>query len=173
MKDLERLAAFPDVVEAAIASAPESQLRVRAADGRFALVEHAWHLADLEVEGYGLRIDRLDRDANPSWPDFHGDVIAEERNYIMLPLRSALQRFRDARKVNVERLRAIDDWTRSGEHDGVGRVSVQRLVQMMEEHDEGHAGELRELLAELGLPPVEALTAGVRGPAPAPSATSV
>jgi len=38
--------------------------------GAFCPVEHCWHLADLEREGYGVRIQRLLRENQPLLRDF-------------------------------------------------------------------------------------------------------
>lgn len=146
---LDQLRAFPDQLRALIASAPPERLRVRGSDGTFALVEQAWHLADLEVEGYGVRIRRLMEEEHPALPDFQGDVVARERNYIALELEPALQRFAEARRANVALLETITDWERSGEQEGVGRVTLRRVAEMMAEHDAGHAAELHALLGEI------------------------
>jgi len=53
----------------------------RGPDGTFSPVEQSWHLADLEREGFGLRIQRLLREKNPQLPDFDGARVAQERRY--------------------------------------------------------------------------------------------
>jgi hypothetical protein len=127
------------------------RLRQRAADGTFALIEQAWHLADLEAEGYGARIEKMLAEDDPQLPDFRGDVVAEERRYVELELEPALERFASARAANVARLEALSEeqWQRGGEQEGVGRVTIARVAEMMAEHDAGHAAELHALLAEL------------------------
>lgn len=145
----EHLRAFPRQLRELIASAPPELLRVRGNDGGFALIEQAWHLADLEVEGYGLRIARMIEEDNPELPDFRGDAIARERNYIGLELEPALERFAKARRENIARLESAKDLQRTGEQEGVGRVTLARVAEMMAEHDAGHAAELHALLREL------------------------
>ena len=122
---------------------------MRGTEGGFALIEQAWHLADLEVEGYGMRIARMIEEDNPALPDFRGDVIARERNYIELELEPALERFAKARRENIARLESAKDLRRAGEQEGVGRVTLARVAEMMAEHDAGHAAELHALLEEL------------------------
>jgi hypothetical protein len=138
---------FPAGVRALVASAPADRLRTRGKDETFAPIEQVWHLADLEVEGWGERIRRILDEENPHLPDFRGDVIAEERHYRVLELEPALQRFEEARAANLALLETVSDWERSGDQEGVGHVTLRRVVEMMEEHDRGHAAELRELLA--------------------------
>jgi hypothetical protein len=148
---IDDLAAFPERVRAMIARLPEPLLRVRGAGETFSFVEQAWHLADLEVEGYGARIDRLLADDNPQLADFRGDLVAAERRYNELPLEPALERFASARAANVARLRDLtpEQWERAGEQEGAGRVTLARVAEMMREHDAGHAREMETLLQTL------------------------
>jgi hypothetical protein len=146
------LATFPAVVRQLIESAPPELLRTRASNGGFALVENAWHLADLEVEGYGVRLRRLLKEKSPVLPDFRGDVVATDRDYLHLPLEPALERFEKARAENMALIAnaSAEDRRRSGEQEGVGVVTFERVVEMMAEHDAGHAAELVALREELG-----------------------
>jgi hypothetical protein len=131
---------------------PESLHRTRDSAGNFALVEQVWHLADLEEEGYTVRITRILGETNPSLPDFRGDVVARERRYIEQALAPALQRFESARAANIARLSALTDeqWRRAGTQEGAGEVTLARVAEMMTEHDASHTEELRVLIAELG-----------------------
>jgi hypothetical protein len=151
---LERLSVFPPLVERALSGVPDPLLHRRAADGTFALVEHAWHLYDLESDAYRVRIARLLSESAPHFPDFRGDVIAEARKYLTLPLRDALVGFNTTRAANVRRVRGVsgDQWSRSGTQENVGFVTLATLVDAMLKHDNGHANEIVALLRELGLP---------------------
>jgi hypothetical protein len=151
--DLSRLSAFAGTVRATVERVPEAMQGTRDSVVGFALVEQVWHLADLEEEGFAVRIDRILRESDPSLPDFPGGRLARERRYIEQPLLPALQRFEEARAANVARLAAATDeeWLRTGEQEGVGEVTLARVSEMMMEHDASHAAELRALIAELGL----------------------
>jgi hypothetical protein len=147
------LAAFPPMLRRMMESTPQELLARRAANGNFSMVETAWHLADLEVEGYGIRLRRLLDETHPKLPDFRGDVIAEERGYRHLPLDVALDRFERARAENVKLIEAAsdEDRKREGEQEGVGVVTFDRVVAMMEQHDREHREELEALCDELGI----------------------
>ena len=147
---VEDLAAFPATLKDAVAAAG-SQVRVRASDGGFALVEHLCHLADLESEGYGARIERLLSDERPVWDDFDGAAIATARNYLEQDPDAAYQRFVSARHANLARLQAAtaDDWNKKGTHRGIGDVSLHDVAEMMVEHDRSHAAEIAALVKEL------------------------
>ena len=140
----ETLRAFPTKLRELLTAVPSDRLRVRGEGGMFAAIEQAWHLADLEVEGYGERIARILKEDDPELPDFRGDVVAEERKYLELDLEPALVRFAEARERNVRALESAD-LQRAGNQEGVGRVTLARLAEMMAEHDAGHAAELHAL----------------------------
>ena len=148
---IDELALFPLTLRNALTAAGP-KLRIRASDGRFAMVEHLCHLADLESEGFGARIDKLLHEERPEWDEFDGEKIAMERNYLVQDADEALQRFVDARAANVARLRAAagGDWERRGTHRGMGEVSLRQLAQAMVEHDRAHANDIEILLKELG-----------------------
>jgi hypothetical protein len=147
------LATFPAVVRQLTESAPPELLTRRASNGGFALIENAWHLADIEVEAYGVRLRRLLREKSPSLLNFQGDVLAKDRDYLNLPLEPALERFEKARAENLALIAAAsaEDRQRSGEQEGVGAVTFERVVEMMAEHDASHAAELAVLREELGI----------------------
>jgi hypothetical protein len=147
---LARLGAMPDLLREVAAALADATHR-RPAAGGFAFVEHAWHLADLEREGYGARISRLLTGAAPALPDFDGDRIAREREYLHGDAALALQLFAWARARNIERLAALDDeaLARRGTQEGVGELTLARVPRMMVAHDAGHVEELAALLAEL------------------------
>jgi hypothetical protein len=79
-ESLDRLAAMPSVLEAALAGATDGELRIRVAHDGFCLVEQACHLRDLEREGYLVRLERMLGESHPVLAGFEGDVVARERD---------------------------------------------------------------------------------------------
>jgi hypothetical protein len=148
LRMFDTLRAFPHQLRELIGRVPAERLRVRGADGTFAAVEQAWHLADLEVEGYGERIQRIELEDAPELADFRGDVVAAERKYLELELEPALVRFAEARARNGAALEGARDRGRAGHQEGVGWATLARLAEMMAEHAAGHAVELHALLQE-------------------------
>jgi len=148
---MEELRTFPVMLRRLMESVPQELLTQRPAAGGFSLIENAWHLADLEVEGYGIRLRRLLDETRPALPDFRGDEIARDRGYRFLPLGSALERFERARAENMRIIDAASDEERQreGEQDGVGTVTFARVIEMMQQHDREHADEMTALCDEL------------------------
>lgn len=112
--------------------------------GAFSPVEQVWHLADLEREGFGARIRRLQSESCPHLPDFDGDRIAAERNYRSLSLLDGLEAFEEARDENLRILGSLspEDWLRSGTQEGVGPVSLCDMPVFILQHDRAHIAEI-------------------------------
>jgi len=141
---LARLARMPRELGEAAAAMDEASWSANHPDGGFSLVEQAWHLADLEREGYGVRIDRLLREDDPLLPDFDGGRLAAERDYRSRSLADGIEAFAAARNANLARLRSLApaDWDRSGIQEGVGRVTLADIPRSMQEHDDSHRTEI-------------------------------
>jgi DinB superfamily len=140
------LQAMPDFLEASFVTLSELEARMPGLNDAFSPVEQCWHLADLEREGYGLRIRRLQAEADPWLPDFDGAQIARERNYKALSLAEGLTAFRKARLRNIAVLKKFEmgDWTRRGQQEGVGAIALCDIPTMMAEHDAAHRQEIQD-----------------------------
>lgn len=149
---LAELARMPGDLEGRAADFPGERARLRPSDGSFSFVEHVWHLADLESEGFAQRIRRLLAEVEPELPDFDGARIARERDYRSRTVEEGLARFRTARAANLATLRSCSaaDSARAGTQEGVGPVTLGELPGRMLEHDRSHRGEIEELLTRLG-----------------------
>jgi len=141
---MAELEAMPDYLATAFATLSPAEAAVAGPDGALAPVEQCWHLADLEREGYGLRIERLLRETHPLLIDFDGARIARERAYRSRSLAEGLAAFRQARRHNLARLRMLSSaqWRREGSQEGVGAIALCDVPAMMAEHDAGHRGEI-------------------------------
>ena len=128
-----------------------AELRVRDEAGSFSVVENVCHLRDLEVQGYAERIRRMLDEENPSLADFDGARVAAMSDYNSQNIDEALVAFESARRANVETLRGATEAqrNRTGTLEGVGTITLNKLVEMMREHDEGHLEELRVLRQRL------------------------
>ena len=71
--------------------------------GGFAMIEHVWHLADLETDAYESRIRRILEEDEPELPNFDGEAVAAKRKYRALRLRDGIKKFTEARERNLAR----------------------------------------------------------------------
>jgi hypothetical protein len=141
IRELEGMPAF---LEAAFLALSSGDATRRGPGDIFSPVEQCWHLADLEREGFGVRIDRLRRESAPILPDFEGASVAKERDYKSRSLREGLALFREERKRNLLALRSLEahEWSRQGMQEGVGTVSLCDIPTFMAQHDSAHRGEI-------------------------------
>src|SRR5262245_49117141 len=101
------LAGMNGFLREAFGSLSPEQARMPGPGGAFSPVEQVWHLADLECEGFGLRIQRLRTETSPHLPDFDGTRIACERDYRGRSLAEGLRAFQVAREANLRALEAL------------------------------------------------------------------
>jgi hypothetical protein len=124
------------------------ELRLRGEDGSFSFMEHICHLRDLELEGYGSRIEKILSEDLPPLADMDGASLARERRYNLQPFDESMQQFAEARTWNAFVLKGITDemqFERRGVLEGVGEITLSQLVSMMCEHDRIHREELERL----------------------------
>ncbi|MGH9368528.1 MAG: DinB family protein [Thermoanaerobaculia bacterium] len=145
------LESTPALLARAIREFSPREATRRPAAGGFSLVENVWHLADLEREGYGVRIRRLLTEEEPTLSNFDGDRLARERDYQGRSLAEGLAAFSLARHRNLERLRAVPSaaWNRAGFQESVGRILLADVPRLMAEHDRSHTEDIRALLSEV------------------------
>jgi hypothetical protein len=143
---LRSLSAMPDYLYEQFDSLTAEDARLPGPGGAFSPVEQVWHLADLEREGFGVRIRRLRDEQAPRLPDFDGAGIARERHYRSLSLREGLAAFALARKANLATLQSLpgEAWARRGTQEGVGVVTLCDLPALLLQHDQAQRLEIEE-----------------------------
>jgi len=144
---LKHLSRSPERLRELLSDVPSAAFNYKPAEEQFSILENVCHLRDIEVEGYSKRIRRIIDEDNPELPDIDGARLAIERDYNHQDLSNAVTAFVEARNHNLALLEQIDSQTlsRSGNLQGVGTVTLRKLLEMMAEHDEGHMEELRNL----------------------------
>ena len=149
MDVFEELKLLPAMLSRVRENLSPALLRVRS--GPSAFVEHCWHLADLEREGFGTRIERLLAEHDPFLPDFDGERVAAERQYIVLSIDAGIAAFAQARAHNLVRLRSVspEQWQHAGIQENVGRLVLADVPSRMLQHDLSHRNEIADLLIDL------------------------
>lgn len=129
----------------------DEDLRRRNSPEEFSVIENVCHLRDIEIEGYTGRINRILNEEAPFLPDIDGSRLALERAYNSQNLAPALQDFSAARMHNVQTLSnvSMDQLERVGTFEGVGKVTLEKLLVLMREHDEDHIRDLRTVRQRL------------------------
>ena len=145
------LEATPGLLEGLAAGLSEDALRRRPAGGGFSFVEQAWHLHDVEVEGYAARIARILESDAPELADFDGLRIAAERDYNARDFAEAAAGFRAARRATVRAVEGLAEHQlgRTGVFAPSRVVTLGEVLEAMRAHDAEHRAELRTLRAAL------------------------
>ncbi len=128
-----------------------SETRWKPESGEFSVLENICHLRDIEAEGYSVRIKRILADDNPFLEDIDGAAIAKERDYNSQELKSAVDAFTKTREENIRILRGLsfEQLVRIGTFQDSGQVTLERLVEMIKEHDDVHIAELKSLRTKI------------------------
>lgn len=142
---IERLTETPARVRALLEGICETELSRKPSDDVFSLRENVMHLRDIDIEGYEKRVMLVLAEEHPLLPDVDGARLSRERDYNNAPLAPALEAFAASRARSMERLRGAD-LSRTAEFEGVGSVTLQRLLELWIEHDEGHLADIEALL---------------------------
>jgi uncharacterized damage-inducible protein DinB len=144
---LERLAQAPQELITLLRDLSAEAIRTRNSADEFSALETVCHLRDLEIEGYGVRINKILTDDNPTLPDIDGSRLAIERDYNSQEVTEALEAFTMARQQNITVLKQVseDQLERTGLLTGVGEVSLDKLLSMMSEHDDDHLDDVRRI----------------------------
>jgi hypothetical protein len=131
--------------------APAALRERRQRCGSFSLLEHVWHLHDIDELGYLVRLRRTLKEMRPELADVDGDRLAVERAYQKRRLQPALRNLLRARRKAVERLRELKevDFRREALLEGAGLVTLGDLVLRWRTHDIGHRVEMERLAAAL------------------------
>jgi len=147
---IQALASMPAFVEGALARVPRSRWSHKPAPDAFSLTEQACHLRDLEREAYVVRARRVLQENEPVLAGFDGATVARERDYAEQDAKRAAQEFAAARGELVSLLGATTPAELERAASFVGeRVTLERLVAMMVEHDREHREEIAALARTL------------------------
>ncbi|OLE53412.1 MAG: hypothetical protein AUG51_13380 [Acidobacteria bacterium 13_1_20CM_3_53_8] len=143
----------PRVVRQFSENLSETELRWKPSEDEFSVLENVCHLRDIEREGYSVRIEKLLNEDKPFLHDLDGARMALARDYNNQDFSTALEDFSQAREVNARKLveLSVEQLNRSGEFEGVGEITLEKLLQMMREHDDGHRQELKSRCQKISL----------------------
>jgi hypothetical protein len=140
---LDRYAAGPAEVRAALAGASDTELDARPDDGGWTAREVVHHLADSETTST-IRLRRLLAEDDPVIAGYDQDRFAEVLRYDR-PIDQSLAVLDAVRASNVELLELLSDadFARTGTHTEDGAYGVERWLAIYAEHAHDHADQIR------------------------------
>ena len=145
---ISQLSDTPTLLRELLSAMDPVKMRTKPAPGLFSPLEDAWHLRDIEREGYLVRIQRMLAEQSPVLQDLDGDQMAIVRRYNERELVPALEDFACARAESIGLLKGLppEAWTRSA-HFASRTMDLRELIEMMVEHDRGHLSSIRGVYA--------------------------
>ncbi len=148
----DRLARFPDALDAIAATVADADLRWKPAPEHWSVLEVLCHLRDEEREDFQPRLASTLRDPTAPWPKLDLADIAARRRYNEDDPAQVLADFRAARTANIAWLdatRADADFTRAYAHPKFGPLHAGMLLASWAAHDALHLRQLARRLHDL------------------------
>jgi len=148
---IEALAKSPDEAARLLRNLSGQAAKTRHSPDEFSALENICHLRDIEAEGYTVRVNKILTENKPVLPDIDGGQLAIDRAYNNQTVDDALEAFALARRQNIAILMHLNEeqLKRTGFMIGVGEITLQKLLVMMRDHDEGHLEDLRRIREQM------------------------
>lgn len=142
---LDRMRRLPDRIARLVEDKSKDELTRAGAGGEWGAVEHLAHLRDFD-ETTVERVKQIITGTQPELEAFDTDLRAIELDYHAQDPAEVLQGFRDIRQQLLEFLADLPDesWALTAQHPTVGTLTLEALIQNLDEHDHGHYRVLRD-----------------------------
>jgi hypothetical protein len=146
---LERLRRGAELVAVSITGAAGSELDFVPEPGKWSIRQIVAHLSDSEIAA-AMRLRRIIAEENPTLEAYDQDAWATNLDYGRRKPSQALETFRRIRAENYELLKELPEtaFDRVGLHTERGPLTLKQLTQLIAEHAESHAAQLRARRAE-------------------------
>ena len=144
---LERLAAAPAALSAALKGVPDDVVR-RRTGGKWSMIDNASHVRDIE-RVYQGRFSQMAFGETPAFWLLDNDRAAEALKYAEADPAEVAKEFKRLREDSIALLRALphEAWQRTGLHPEKGEISVEQLAVRLANHDDAHIGRIKALRA--------------------------
>ncbi len=144
----EALEAGPKKLAELTKKLDDAVLRRKPAPEKWSAMEVACHLRDVER----LWADRIVKAAFSDGATFYMldvDALAAKNAYNTQDLGATIKEFARLREDNLRLLRALPakEWKRAGMHPKRGEITIERVVEIMIGHDQGHFGQIASAVA--------------------------
>ena len=143
---LEKLAAAPVALAAAMKGTADEVLRRRDAAGKWSIIENAAHMRDIE-RVYQERFARIPFSEKPAFWMLDNDRAAAQLKYGESDPAVVAKEFKRLREDTLSLLRALPHaaWQRTGMHPKRGELTLEALAGVLAGHDDSHLGQIKTL----------------------------
>jgi len=137
----------PAIIVPLVREGPPENLTRRPQPRKWAVHEHACHLAEVHPLFFS-RLDSMLNELRPRIVSYNPDKAMEEGTLLNIDLDEALERFSRDRARLVDQLKDLseDEWQRTAEHEEYDHYSVFIMFRHVALHDMLHAYRIEELL---------------------------
>ena len=152
IQHIESLRRTPERLGDLVSGLDSACLTYKPSTETFSIRENVHHLRDIEVEGFARRLGRLLNEHQPPLSGIDGERLARERRYNEHSHEGALEEFRRARRESISCLERLsqEGWERAGELETVGRVTIEKLVELCCDHDRDHLQQVETIVNTFG-----------------------
>jgi len=146
---LERLRRGAELVAVSMTGAAGAELDFVPEPGKWSIRQIVAHLADSEMVA-GMRLRRIIAEDHPKLEAYDQNAWASNLDYSRRKTSQALETFRRIRGENHELLKDLPAgaFEREGIHSERGAMTLKALLQLIAEHSENHAAQLRTRRSE-------------------------
>jgi hypothetical protein len=151
-KLLESLERFGTLLPKAVADLSESDYRWKPQTDDWSILEVVCHLADEEVEDFGMRLKMTLEDPSQNWPPLNPPQAAIDRRYNEQSLPEVIDRFKRARTDSTLWLKSLPDdidWQVTHHHPSIGPMSAGNLLASWAAHDWLHMRQISKRMFQL------------------------
>ncbi len=146
---LERFRRGAELVAVSITGAAGSEVDYAPEPGKWSIRQIVAHLADAEIVAT-MRVRQILAEDDPKMQAWDQNAWATKLDYARRKPSQSLETFRRIRGENYELIKDLPEtaFERAGMHSDRGRITLRQLVQLIAEHAENHAAQLRARRAE-------------------------
>ena len=146
---LERFRRGAELVAVSITGAAGSELDFSPEPDKWSIRQIVAHLADAEIVA-SMRLRQILAEEDPKMQAWDQQAWAKNLDYARRKPSQSLETFRRIRGENYELIKDLTgtSFERAGIHSDRGRMSLRQLVELIAEHAENHATQLRARRAE-------------------------
>lgn len=149
---IQTIRQFPADLRAAVAGLTVDQLTATPIDGEWSIVQNVHHCADSHINSY-VRLKLILTEDNPPIKPYAEPLWAQFRdaNNIDMSHTFALLDGLHARWVDTYETLADEQWQRAGVHGDLGKITVDDLLDIYDNHCRAHLAQIERTKAALGI----------------------
>ena len=145
---IERLSGLGRSLQEATTGLDEEALSWRPAENKWSVREIIAHLADLESNGFAVRLRQVLQEERPLMKAIDTDARARDFGYQGQDVSRNISRLLEARSENIRLVQPAlpEAWDRVGIHEHRGPMTLRQILEGMANHDQNHLRQIREVI---------------------------